>query len=274
MSGLTMAGLTDPGRQRAGNEDSIAVQPELGLAVLADGMGGHQAGEVASSMAVDIVRRHFVEALARPAPRGKKGRGAKEAVELRAAGEAIRLANSAIYEMARARPECAGMGSTIVVAVFYGDKMCVAHVGDSRLYRFRRGRIEQLTQDHSVIQELVSRGLVTREEAQHSIGKNLVTRALGVESGVTPDIAEQTVQNGDIYLLCSDGLNDVITDPEIAQELGKNGANLEETTRRLVALANARGGPDNISVILARTGAQLERGGNPPARPRAAAKQG
>ncbi len=241
---VMMTGLTDPGRMRDGNEDCIATRPDIGLAILADGMGGHLAGEVASRMAVDIVARHFAAAPTAPSWSGDTAADAIAA--------AIREANLAIYEAARAKPECAGMGSTIVVALFAADRMWVGHVGDSRLYRLRAGALAQLTQDHSVIQELVNRGLFTLEEARQTVAKNLVTRALGVETGVAPDISAQTTQPGDMYLLCSDGLNEVLTDDEIAAALAEPAPELGATARRLIDLANERGGPDNISVILAR----------------------
>jgi PPM family protein phosphatase len=251
---LEMVGITDPGRMRPENEDAIGVHSKVGLAILADGMGGHQAGEVASSMAVDMIARHFAEAFMREFDRKRKGQLPEVAMEVNAVYDAVQLANNAIFEMARARPECAGMGSTLVIAIFYDDKVCIGHVGDSRLYRYRGGELAQLTEDHSVVQELVSRGLLTLEEAQHTVGKNLVTRALGVDTAVAPDVAEYPSEEADIYLLCSDGLNDMLSDDEIRKILAEHGADLQQTADKLVAEANARGGADNISVILVRAG--------------------
>jgi PPM family protein phosphatase len=248
---IQMFGLSDTGRMRDQNEDSIAVDPAIGLAVLADGMGGHQAGEVASRLAVDVVMRHLNDSLSHERTRRNRS---STAAEVDAVREAIQLANTAIHEVALTRPECAGMGSTLVVAVFFGTHLCVGHVGDSRLYRYRRGQLEQLTRDHSVIEELVGRGLLTHEEARQTIGKNLVTRALGIDPTVTPDIREEPFDEGDLYLLCSDGLNDVVGDPDIAQMLTQDRDGLDILVHRLVKTANDRGGPDNISVILARTG--------------------
>jgi len=245
MNDLQMAGLTDPGRVRNKNEDSIAQIPEAGLVVVADGMGGHQAGEVASKLAVDVITRHILGTLAEAGA----GNGAFESKMI---GDALQLANRAIYELARQQPEYAGMGSTVVVTVFHGGKLWVGHVGDSRLYRFRDGLLEQVTLDHSVVQELVSRGLVTAEEARLSVNKNLVTRALGVDVTVVPDIGEQALNDEDIYLLCSDGLDDVLADGDIEMMLIEYGRNLEAAARRMVDIANERGGPDNISVILVR----------------------
>lgn len=253
MNQLLMTGITDTGRVRQGNEDSIALEPDVGLVVLADGMGGHQAGEVASRMAVDVITRHVVETFA------NARNGGDDSFETKTVLEAIQIANSAIHELATTKTECAGMGSTVVVTLFYGNKMCVAHVGDSRLYRFRGGALEQMTQDHSVIQELVGRGLMTMEEARKTIGKNLVTRALGVDPAVKPDINEQPFQDEDIYLLCSDGLNDVVPDGDIEMMLMEYGRNLDAAAQRMVDTANDRGGPDNVSVILVRASGLFER---------------
>jgi serine/threonine protein phosphatase PrpC len=181
------------------------------------------------------------------------------AMEVNAVYDAVQLANNAIFEMARVRPECAGMGSTLVIAIFYDDKICIGHVGDSRLYRYRAGALEQITEDHSVIQELVSRGLLTLEEAKVTVGKNLVTRALGVEPTVEPDVEEQSVAESDIYLICSDGLNDMMTDTDIQNILAEHSADLQQAADQLVANANERGGADNVSVILVRANKKFAR---------------
>ncbi len=257
MTALAMAGLTDAGRVRPDNEDCISFHPEIGLAVLADGMGGHQAGEVASRMAVDVMSRYCVDAFANDTrPKVAKGCGTYEGSTLLAAIEA---ANTAIFEMARHTPEYAGMGATVVTALIQNDKLCVAHVGDSRLYRLRDSRLEQLTQDHSVVQELLSRGLVTPEQARQSISKNLVTRALGVDAAVQVEMNILSTLPDDLYMLCSDGLNDILADSEIQGLLTATHGNLDDLARRLVDSANAAGGPDNISVILARTSGSFHR---------------
>ncbi len=259
MTTLTMAGLTDPGRLRRRNEDRVALHPEIGLVVLADGMGGHNAGEVASHLAVDVMIRHCVNALAafpdpaaghNPEPCGH---------EHGALHGAIEAANSAIHEMAHHNPECAGMGSTVVAALFQDDALCVAHVGDSRLYRLRDGRLQLLTEDHSVVQELLNRGLLTPEQARQSVSKNLVTRALGVDAHVQIDLGAHATEPGDLYLLCSDGLNDVLTDVQIERLLAAHGADPDAAVRRLVDATNQAGGPDNISVILVRTDKRFRR---------------
>jgi PPM family protein phosphatase len=259
MNDLLMSGLTDPGRVRPENEDSIGTRPEIGLAVLADGMGGHQAGEVASGMAVEVVTRHFLDAFTRQNVETGANDVVDNSLEVKATGEAIRLANAAIYELAQTRRDYAGMGSTIAVAVFHENRVCIGHVGDSRIYRFRGGILEQLTEDHSVVQELLNRGLVTPEEARTTISKNLVTRALGVDPDVTPDVMERVFQREDVYLLCSDGLNEVLEDGDIELLLMEHGRNLQEAAIQMIAKANERGGPDNISVILALVPSEFTR---------------
>jgi len=259
MVDLAIAGSTDPGMIRPNNEDRISTTPELGLAVVADGMGGHQAGEVASGMAVDVVTRHLINVFSRDAPPADEEVADQSSVELRAVGEAIALANTAIFELAQSSPNCSGMGTTVVVTLFHEDKVCIGHVGDSRLYRYRSDTLELITEDHSLVQELVARGLITAEEARNSVNKNLVTRALGIEPTVESQLTEQTLQDQDIYLLCSDGLNDVLPDDVTAQLLKDHGSDLQAAADRLVAQVNARGGPDNVSIVLVRTGDQFLR---------------
>ena len=239
-----MIGKTDPGMVRDNNEDSIMLRPDLGLAVLADGMGGHQAGEVASAMAIDLVKQFFENASQRS--------GVLNYNDI--VSDSIMLANSAIFELSKNKADCAGMGSTVVVTYFDGEKVYVGHVGDSRLYRYRDGELHQVTEDHSLVQELVSRGLLSKEEAIESTNKNLVTRALGIEESVQIDIAEEEWQPGDIYLLCSDGLNDVLRDDVISDILESNKDNLETALDSLIETVNSNGGPDNVSVILIQPG--------------------
>ena len=230
-----MGGLSHPGLVRGENEDCIVTRSDLGLAVLADGMGGHQAGEVASRMAIDVITGTFDS--------GRIGDAA-------AISDAIQKANAAIHEAAESRPDYKGMGSTVVVTVFRGKRLYIGHVGDSRLYRLRRNTLEPLTKDHSVVQELVNRGLFTAEEARQSLAKNLVTRALGVDPTIEVETSEADVEDGDTYLLCSDGLTDVVDDEEIREILKNARTDVDTAARRLVERANENGGPDNISVIL------------------------
>jgi PPM family protein phosphatase len=214
---------------------------------------------VASGMAVDVVTRHVIDVLARQSSSNKKRKAGTPAPEFKAVDEAISLANTAIFELSQSSPNCAGMGTTIVVTLFYDDKVCIGHVGDSRLYRFRKDKLELLTEDHSLVQELVTRGLITPEEARNSANKNLVTRALGIEPAVDSHVTEQNVQDQDLYMLCSDGLNDVLPDEITAQILREHSADLQGGIIRLIKEVNARGGPDNVSVILVRTGKRFER---------------
>ncbi|WP_245995109.1 Stp1/IreP family PP2C-type Ser/Thr phosphatase [Inmirania thermothiophila] len=245
---IAFAGVSDAGRVRAHNEDSIGIDEGLGIALLADGMGGHNAGEVASALAVEVVMRELRRRL--PHPEGG-GDWAGFAPATRVLAEAVHKANAAIHEAAAARPQCRGMGTTLVGLLFHDDRASIAHVGDSRVYRLRAGVLEQLTTDHTLVQELVARGFYTPEEAATALNRNVITRALGTEPQVAVDLQEEAVRPGDLFLLCSDGLSDMMDDGEIAAELARADSPLEARARRLVALANAHGGRDNISVILA-----------------------
>jgi len=245
---LEIASASDTGRRRPHNEDSTATVLRHGLAILADGMGGYKAGEVASALAVTIILHDVVAGL-------KNGPGGDPRNEINRASvlrKAINHANADIYAMAHTEAECQGMGTTVVTSLVYGDKITIGNVGDSRLYRLRAGELRQLTKDHSLIQELIDRGLYSPEEAAAHAPKNLVTRALGLELEVDIDIFEEKIERGDIYLLCSDGLNDMVPDDEILLILSKYSANLLQAAEELVRQANSYGGLDNISVVLLR----------------------
>lgn len=258
MSTIEMHALTDVGVKRNHNEDCVGITPASGFAVLADGMGGHNAGEVASAMAVDITTR-YLQGRLQKMPEGQLDDETGFTRESVLARETIAMANDAIFETASQKPECAGMGTTIVVAIFYGDRVTAAHVGDSRMYRLRGDMLTHVTEDHSLIQEQVRRGLLTPEDARNSSIKNLVTRALGVEPGVEPDVVEDITQAGDIYLMCSDGLTDVVPDEAIRLTITQNSSDLRKAAAQLIQLANDAGGPDNISIILIRTQKQFHR---------------
>ncbi len=247
---IEMVAITDPGRVRGNNEDAVLANPRLGLAVLADGMGGHNAGEVASAMAAAVLGSELDRAFAEHPPHETTAGG--EARACAALREAISRANDAILHAARTQAKYSGMGTTLVAAQFYDNRLAVAHVGDSRLYRLRDGVLKLLTRDHSVLQEQIDSGLLTAEQARLSQNKNLVTRALGVEERVEAEICEYAAKPGDVYLLCSDGLNDMVEDDEIALALGALAANLPLCAKRLVQTANDNGGRDNVSVILAK----------------------
>ena len=248
---LLCVGQTDTGRVREHNEDMIAFDGELGLVVLADGMGGYNAGEVASGIAVKTVFNLIRESIGREnlnLADDKTGMS-RPSIILR---DAIQRANKIIYQTARSQPHCEGMGTTVVAALFFDDRVSIAHVGDSRIYRVRGGGIEQITLDHSLLQELVDRGFYSPEEAQRASNKNYVTRALGVESNVEVEIQQHPVHKGDIYLLCSDGLSDMVEDDDMVLTVSTFGANLNSVAQHLIQLANDNGGKDNISVVMAQ----------------------
>jgi len=244
-------GVSDTGRIREHNEDTIGTDGDIGLVVLADGMGGYKAGEVASGITVRTVMGLLKDAVDRedlslPDTETKLSR---PGILLR---DAIQRANKLIYQTARTQTHCEGMGTTVVAGLFFDDKLTIAHVGDSRLYRFRSGRLEQVTRDHSLLQELITRGFYTPEEAQRAAAKNYVTRALGVESTVDVEVTELPAQKEDLFLLCSDGLSDMVEDDDIQLTINTFGANLETLAKQLILLSNDNGGRDNVSVVLVR----------------------
>jgi protein phosphatase len=254
---LDVASLSHPGMVRNHNEDAVFVNGNAGLAVLADGMGGYNAGEVASGIAVDVVTSGLLPELesGRELSKVDVQSGLTHAALL--LQQQIAAANKGIYEAAQTRPECAGMGTTIVAAVFHGNRVSIGHIGDSRCYRLRGEKFEQLTHDHSLLQEQIDSGQLTPEQAKYSLNKNLVTRALGIEAIVPADIAEYRIEANDIYLLCSDGLTDMV-DPEVIHSIvDEKRTSLPEAAAELIDLANQNGGRDNISVILARVPAEF-----------------
>lgn len=248
---LEIASCTDPGMVRSHNEDSIASDREKGLVVLADGMGGYNAGEVASGMATTVIVTELQQLLEKRGPSEIDGQDGQAVVQ-RLLREQIAKANTSIYQASQSQPQYAGMGTTLVVALFYDNKMTVAHIGDSRLYRLRADEFTQVTKDHSLLQEQIDSGMITPQQAKLSQNKNLVTRALGIDAMVEPEIHEYETQPGDIYLLCSDGLCDMVSDEDIGMALQTLGANLKLCAQQLVQMANDNGGRDNISVILVR----------------------
>jgi protein phosphatase len=243
--------ITDTGRVRDHNEDAIGSDPDVGLLVLADGMGGYNAGEVASGIAVQIVSELAIEGANREI-RDEIDPGSgwmRQSIVLR---DAVYRANKIIHQTAQSQTHCEGMGTTIVACMFYDNKVSIAHVGDSRAYRLRDGTLEQLTMDHSLLQELVARGFYSAEEAQRSTNRNYVTRALGVEATVDVEISEFDVRVNDIYLLCSDGLPDMVEDADIHLTISSFNDSLDNVGKQLIELANDHGGRDNVSVQLAR----------------------
>jgi protein phosphatase len=248
---LQSASLTDPGRVRDHNEDCIESRPEVGLYVLADGMGGYNAGEVASGMATSLIADGLQETWI-ASELARMGREEAKAASERMLREQIARANAAIFTTSQNNPECAGMGTTLVVCLYHDNFMSVAHIGDSRLYRLRGDTMEQVTRDHSLLQEQLDSGLITPEEAKLSQNKNLVTRALGIDPTVEPEIHVYETQKDDIYLLCSDGLSDMVEDEEIRLTLITLRTNPSLTVQQLVQAANDNGGRDNISAMLIR----------------------
>jgi PPM family protein phosphatase len=249
---LEMAGLTDTGLHRDHNEDTIHFDAEKGLVVLADGMGGYNAGEVASGIAVEMVCHVVHDAMQSNFPLHLQRPDSLWPAAHDVLMAAVHYANQSIYGTAQSQPQCAGMGTTLVCALFYDSRLAVAHVGDSRLYRLRNEELIQLTRDHSFLQEQLDSGLITPEEAKHSTYKNLVTRAVGIDSGVQAELHEHAVLPGDIYLFCSDGLSDMADDADIADTLMAFSSNLSLNTEQLIQLANDMGGKDNISAILVK----------------------
>ncbi|MDB5968936.1 MAG: Stp1/IreP family PP2C-type Ser/Thr phosphatase [Hydrocarboniphaga sp.] len=243
---------TNVGRVRTNNEDSLAEDRELGLLVLADGMGGYNAGEVASAIAtttvVEIVRRDW--------------NGTENPAEVaNLLKSAVQTAHERIRARAAADPECAGMGTTAIACVLNRDQLAIAHVGDSRVYRWRQRALNQLTQDHSLLEELIARGHYTREDANRLVRKNIVTRALGVEEDISVDLIDDRLEIGDLLLLCSDGLTDMLDDSAIAVILGSPRVELQSIARALIEAALTAGGRDNVSVALARVD-QIEGSGS------------
>ncbi len=246
---IQFAMQTDVGRVRTNNEDAVGADDELGLLILADGMGGYKAGEVASGVAVASV----LETVRKRLPQLRDDAGEDDhsahALLLR---EALEAAHTSVYHVSRSQKQCEGMGTTAVVLLFRDDCIAVASVGDSRLYRLRDREIQQVTRDHSLVQELIDRGFYSEEEAEQKVARNIVTRALGIEPEIQVDLIEEPAEVGDIYLMCSDGLSDLVPADAIRLTLLQFADNLENAAAELVRQANMAGGKDNVSVVVAR----------------------
>ncbi len=247
---LLVAAETDMGLVRRNNEDNYYVNEAIGLFVVCDGMGGHSSGEVASKMAVDIIRDCFTGAgRDKPLQIGPYQKEFSEATNRLASS--IRLANMAVYEASIGHPELQGMGTTIVAVQIDRKRLSIAHIGDSRVYLIRAGNMEQLTDDHSIVYEQVKRELITKEEASRSELKNILTRALGIAEDVEVDLSEMTLSPEDILLLCSDGLSGMIDDETMLSVI----IDIEDpmaACAKLIAMANANGGKDNITLVIVR----------------------
>lgn len=244
---LFAEGRTDVGLVRQNNEDNYYLDMSSGLLVVADGMGGHASGEVASKMAIDVIRDYFKNIREGRAPVvGTYREDCSEMTNL--IGSAVRLANMAVFEASKSNLKLKGMGTTIAAVLVNENKLSIAHVGDSRVYLVRTGGIEQLTDDHSIVYEQVRRELITKDEAQKSEMKNILTRAVGIAPDVEVDFNEMTLADGDVLILCSDGLNSMVSDDDILSAVVSTD-NPAETCGKLIDMANKNGGRDNITVI-------------------------
>jgi len=248
---MEIVGKTDVGKRRTNNEDSFAIDPETGFFVIADGMGGHSHGEVASKMAIDVTKETIRKSIlnGHKAIVGKVNPKLTERTNQLAS--AVRLANQFIFESAKSNPKQSGMGTTIDGVLLEKNKISIAHVGDSRVYLVREGKLTQVTQDHSLVADQVRQGILKAEEAEKSPNKNILTRALGVDENTEIDCYETDAKVGDIWIGCTDGLNKMVTDEEILKTvpLMKTPKMIAE---HLVDLANAAGGVDNVTVVVAQ----------------------
>ncbi len=248
---VRFSGGTNVGRKREMNEDSIHVPVDQRLAIVADGMGGHSSGEIASRLAVDIVSDYFQSTAEQQTLTWPYKVDRDLRADVNRMITSIKLANVEIWERAQRESRLKGMGTTIVALYFLDDAIIVAHVGDSRCYRLRGGEIVQLTEDHSLINDYIKMKRMTAEEAENWPHKNVVVRALGMKEAVQVDIVHEAPRVGDCYILCSDGLSGMISDPQIAH-IATSERDLDRAVERMIDAANDEGGIDNISVVLAR----------------------
>jgi serine/threonine protein phosphatase PrpC len=246
---LQFAAKTDTGLLREHNEDSIALSVECGLAILADGMGGYNAGEIASTIAANTIKETW-EAYFKAPNKTRRPKFGKRLHQIMA--DSVELANAGILQAAHDEPLYSGMGTTVVIALFHHDRLLVAHVGDSRLYRLRDATLTLITRDHSLLQEQIDAGLIGHEEARFSPNRNLITRAVGIEHALDVEVHEHRTLCGDIYLLCSDGLSDMLATEEIAEITMDFDGDIVAICDALVHKANQNGGRDNTSVILVK----------------------
>ena len=253
---LEIVSQTNPGMVRSHNEDSVAQELACGLVVLADGMGGYNAGEVASGIAVSVFATEVCQHLQDASPTDRDEASGEE-LGVALLRDNIQRANASIFHAAQSQPQYAGMGTTIVAGLFYDNRVVVGHVGDSRMYRLRGEVLETITRDHSLLQEQIDGGMISVEDARVSKNKNLVTRAVGIDAEVMPEIHVHDALVGDIYLLCSDGLNDMVEDEDIQSALYAMQGNLPLAAEQLIQMANDNGGRDNVSVILVKVNGEF-----------------
>jgi serine/threonine protein phosphatase PrpC len=228
---------SDQGKIRTSNEDSYVADGEIRVFLVADGMGGHAAGEIASQIAASAVKEVMADR--------KPEADVEEVLQL-----AVQSANERVYETQKQKPECRGMGSTLTVLTFLKDRYYLAQVGDSRAYLFRDNALSQLTQDHSVVWSLFESGILTKDELARHPQKNLITRSIGTHAEVEIDLFEGDMAEGDIYVLCSDGLTDVLSDLDILDIIKDNNQNPQEIASKLISEANLGGGPDNVTAVV------------------------
>jgi len=266
------AAKTDVGQKRQGNEDRFCLDPALGLYVVADGMGGHAAGEVASRLAVETIQEWMEKYLSGADAAIVGPAAAAGSAEANFLLSSIRLANRIIFDSAKDRREYTGMGTTVVAVLAPGDRFVLANVGDSRIYRIRRDQIVQVSRDHSFVQQQVDNGMMSPVEAHQSQYRHMITRALGLRESVDVDLTEEPAHPGDVLVLCSDGLSDLLDDEEILAAVQNHGDDLDRACQALVERANAKGGDDNITVLVIRAEAGSEAA--PPDRRRSAATEG
>ena len=250
MTRYRSAARTDVGMKREHNEDSFLVNEDLGLYIICDGMGGHAGGETASRLAVQTVERELLSARLRPDDPFASQAPLQDSPLAAALREAVEGACAAVYRTSRANPELQGMGTTCISLLLVDGKAIVGHVGDSRAYLVRDGEVHQLSDDHSLVNEQVRAGLLSAEEAKHSRLKNIITRSVGFEEDVLVDVLGLATRPGDRFLLCSDGLANLVDNNEIRDHLLQH--ELDEVPAKLIQLANDRGGDDNITVVAAQ----------------------
>ncbi|MCG3205974.1 MAG: Protein phosphatase PrpC [Elusimicrobia bacterium] len=250
---LNIYGKTDKGRRRSNNEDSFFVEPDLGFMIVADGMGGHASGEVASQLATTLCSEQLKRAL-------KTGHvpvffhvpnNPNLDPRTRLLGDSVKFSNQAVYEAAQTNPENHNMGTTLVAALWLDEKLAVANVGDSRLYLVHKGKLQLCTNDHSFIQEQIDKGLLTPEDAEKSDLRNMLTRSIGINDDVEVDLKEIPVDEGDYILLCSDGLTKMLDNSQI-ESVFTSESDPKNISEKLIELANNAGGGDNITVIVAQ----------------------
>lgn len=239
---ITAAGLSDVGKKRKANQDSFRLEPTQNLFVVADGMGGHAGGETASKITVDTI----VESVTKDRS-ANIGLSPQDLII-----GAVHRANSAVFSTAQKDSKLTGMGTTCVTMLFDQNKLFVGHVGDSRIYMARKGQLWQITKDHSLVNEKLRAGVITREQMKSDKSRNVITRSVGFESSVLVDVYEREVSSGEIFLACSDGLSGMVDDRTIISVLDEHGNDLNQAVTKLIALANQNGGDDNVTVILAR----------------------